>query len=73
MCVEFHVFRPALCNGILLKHRYNNFDLFVCSGATAVLVLQDGRQRNCHAIKVVFRDVLGTEMKMCRVATAQVE
>jgi len=25
-------------------------------GATAVLVLQDGRQRNSHPIQVVFRD-----------------
>jgi hypothetical protein len=29
-CVEFHVFRPVLCNGILLKHRYSNFDFYLC-------------------------------------------
>jgi hypothetical protein len=43
------------------------------SGATAVLVLQGGRQRNSHPIRVVFRDFLGTEMKMYRVAIAQME
>jgi len=32
-------------------------------GATAVLVLQDGRQRNSDPIQVVFRDIRGTEMK----------
>jgi len=45
----------------------------VPSGATAVLVLQVGRQRNSHFIQVVFHDFLGTEMKMYRVAIAQVE
>jgi len=43
------------------------------TGATAVLVLQDGRQRNSHPIQVVFRDFLGTEMKMYHVAIARVE
>jgi len=33
----------------------------------------DGRQRNSHPIQVVFRDFLGTEMKMYRVAIAQAE
>jgi len=47
--------------------------MFVCLGATAVLILQDGRQRNSHLIQVVFRHFLGTEMKMYRVAIAQVE
>jgi len=42
-------------------------------GATAVLVLQDGRQRNSHPIQVVFRDFRGTEMKMYRVAIVHVE
>ena len=41
-------------------------------GATAVLVLKDGRQRNSDAIEVVFRDILGTEMKMYGAAIAQV-
>jgi len=41
--------------------------------ATALLVLQDGRQRNSYLIQVVFRDFLGTEMKMYCVAIAQVE
>jgi len=40
---------------------------------TALLVLQDGRQRNSHPIQVGFRDFLGTEMKIYRVAIAQVE
>jgi len=35
----------------------------VPSGATAVLVLQVGRQRNSDPIQVVFRDIRGTEMK----------
>ena len=48
---------------------YNNSCHF---GATAVLVLQDGRQRNSDAIEVVFRDILGTEMKMYGAAIAQV-
>jgi len=43
------------------------------SGATAVLVLQDGRQRNSHSIQVLFRDFLGTQKNMYRVAIAQVE
>ena len=43
------------------------------SGATAVLVLQDGRQRNSHPIQVAFRDFRGTEMKMYRVAIVRVE
>jgi hypothetical protein len=30
-CVEFHVFRPVHHNGILLKHRYSNFDLTLCA------------------------------------------
>ena len=30
-CVEFHVFRPVLRNGILLKHRYSKFDLILCA------------------------------------------
>ena len=42
-------------------------------GATAVLVLQDGRQRNSHPIQVVFRDFRGTEMRMYRVAIVRVE
>jgi hypothetical protein len=45
----------------------------VTTGTTAVLLLQDGRQRNSHPIQVVFRDFLGTEMKMYRVAIAQME
>jgi len=45
----------------------------VVRGATAVLVLQDGRQRNSDPTQVVFRDILGTEMKMYRVAIAQVD
>jgi len=42
-------------------------------GTTAVLVLQDGRQRNCQLIQVVFRDFLGTERKMYCVAITQME
>ena len=42
-------------------------------GATAVLVLQDGRQRNSHPIQVVFHDFRGTEMNMYRVAIVHVE
>jgi len=40
----------------------------VTMGATAVLVLQDGRP-----IQVVLRDFLGTEMRMYCLAIAQVE
>jgi len=42
-------------------------------GTTAVLVLQDGRQHNSQPTQVVFRDFLGTERKMYRVASAQME
>ena len=57
-----------------LKKLTENSNLkIITGGATAVLVLQDGRQRNSHPIQVVFRDFRGTEMKMYRVAIVRVE
>ena len=49
------ILRENIIHGHLYLHRF---------GATAVLVLQNGRQRNSDPIQVVFCDILGTEMKM---------
>jgi len=49
-----------------------NLPSFHPHGPTAALVLQDSRQRNSHLIQLYFRDYLVTEMKMYRVAIAQV-
>jgi hypothetical protein len=47
--------------------------ILVNRGVTVVLVLLDGRQRNSQLMQVVFRDFLGTEMKMYREAIAQLD
>jgi hypothetical protein len=49
-------------------------DALHCGCVLAIGYLkQDGRQRNSDPIHVVFRNILGTEMKMYGVAIAQVE